>query len=65
MTAAAAVGIILAALLAALIVALSSIFGTREIIRRAKEAQDQAAHNNPLYQDSGRELTNPTYQDNI
>jgi hypothetical protein len=62
LTAAAIAGIIIAALIGAIIVALSGFFGTRELLRRAKLAQDQAAHTNPLYEAGSHELVNPTYK---
>jgi len=62
--AAAVAAIIVAAIIAAVLLSVSGFFGTKELVKRAKQAQDQAAHNNPLYQDSGRELTNPAYAGN-
>lgn len=61
LTAAAIAGIILAALVGAAIVAVSGFFGTRELIRRARAAQDQAVVNNPIYLDNLKERGNPLF----
>jgi len=61
LTAAAVAGIVIAAVVVGLIMAVGGFFGTKELIKRAKAATNQAAVNNPLYQDSGREMTNPAY----
>lgn len=65
LTASAIAGIIIAGIIGAIIVAVSGFFGTRELIKRARAAQDQAVVNNPFYQDGGKELQNPTYMGQI
>jgi len=61
MTAAAIAGIVIAAVIVAIIMAVGGFFGTKELIRRSKLAAGMAAQNNPMYQDSGREMSNPAY----
>jgi len=39
----------------------SGVFGTKTLIKYVKEASDQTAHSNPLYEGAENELVNPTY----
>lgn len=41
----------------------SSIYGTKELMKRARNAADQGAQMNPLYEDSKHEASNPFYED--
>jgi hypothetical protein len=62
LTAAAVAGIVIAAIIGAIIVSVSGFFATKELIRRARLAADQSAHNNPLYKASDHELQNPAFE---
>lgn len=61
LTGAAIAGIIIAAIIGALIVLGASSFGTYELVKRARDAKNQKTTDNPLYRDSGREMTNSAY----
>jgi len=60
--AAATIGlIIIFAVLLGAGIAASSVIGTRTLMARAKAADNQSAHNNPLFQDNEAEMSNPAY----
>jgi len=37
------------------------VLGTKTLIERAKGADNQSAHSNPLFEENETELSNPTY----
>jgi len=53
--------IILAAVLIGAGLAASGVIGTKTLIDRAKGANNQSAHSNPLFEESETEMSNPTY----
>jgi len=53
--------IIIACIIAAAAVATAGTLATRELIRRARAANSQGAHDNPLFEEDGQELDNPTF----
>jgi len=57
--------IIIAAIVGGVGVAASGIIGTKVLIDRAKEADNQSAHSNPLYQNNETELQNPAFSDAV
>ena len=59
--AAAVAGIVVAAIVVAAIVGISSSFGVRELIKRAKLSEDTGLNNNPLYEANDNEGTNPMF----
>jgi hypothetical protein len=61
LSAAAVVGIIIAVIAGIIIIGVSSFFGTKELVRRARLAQNQAPVSNPLYKPSDNEMVNPTF----
>jgi len=62
--AAATIGlIILGAVVAGAAVTASSVAGAKTLIERSKNANNQSAHSNPLYENGENELSNPAYQD--
>ena len=61
-------GGVAAAIAVAVVVAVAgvtagSIYGTKELMKRARNAADQGAQMNPLYEDSKHEASNPFYED--
>jgi len=42
-------------------IAASSVIGTRTLIARARAADNQSAHSNPLFQENEAEMTNPAF----
>jgi len=56
--------IILAAVIIGAGLAASGVVGTKTLIDRAKGANNQSAHSNPLFEESETELSNPTYAGN-
>ena len=61
-------GGVVAAVVVAVVVAVAgvtagSIYGTKELMKRARNAADQGAQMNPLYEDSKHEATNPFYEE--
>jgi len=42
-------------------IAASGVLGTRELIRRARGANNQSAHTNPLFQENEAEMSNPAF----
>jgi len=42
-------------------IAASSVIGTKTLIERAKGANNQSAHTNPLFEGNEAEMTNPAY----
>jgi len=53
--------IVLAAIIAGAAIAVSGIMGTKALIERARAANNQSAHSNPLFEGNNAEMTNPTY----
>jgi len=53
--------IILFAIIIGAAIAASSVLGTKTLIERAKGADNQSAHSNPLFEENETELSNPTY----
>jgi len=54
--------IVVACVIAALGISIGSTLLTRELIRRARAAADTGAVDNPMYQDNGREMSNPAFE---
>ena len=54
--------IVIACIIGAVAVAAGTTYMTRELIRRARAAADTGAVENPMYEDSGREMTNPAFE---
>jgi len=54
--------ITVACVLAGLGVSIGGTLLTRELIRRAKAAADAGAVTNPMYEDNGREMSNPVFE---
>jgi len=62
--AAASIGlIVLGAILIGAAVATSGVITTKTLIERARAANNQSAHSNPLFEGNNAEMTNPTYGD--
>ena len=61
LTAAAVAGIVVAAVVVGAALAASGVFGTKELIKRAANAQDQSAHSNPLFESNAQEMSNPAF----
>jgi len=55
--------IILAAVIVGAGITASGVIGTKQLIDRAKGANNQSAHSNPLFEDNETELSNPAYID--
>jgi len=53
--------IVIAAILAGALLTMSGVFTTKALIDRSKAADNQSAHNNPLFEGNETEMTNPTY----
>jgi len=53
--------IILAAVIVGAAIAASSVIGTKTLINRAKGANNQSAHTNPLFEETETEMTNPAF----
>jgi len=53
--------IILAAVVIGAGIAASSVIGTKTLIDRAKGANNQSAHSNPLFEETETEMTNPAF----
>jgi len=53
--------IILAAVVIGAGIAASGIAGTKTLMNRAKGANNQSAHSNPLFEDNDAEMSNPAY----
>ena len=58
-----AAAIAIAVVVAVAGVTAGSIYGTRELMKRARNAADQGAQMNPLYEDSKHEASNPFYEE--
>ena len=58
-----AAAIAIAVVIAVAGVTAGSIYGTRELMKRARNAADQGAQMNPLYEDSKHEASNPFYEE--
>jgi len=56
--------IIVGAVIVGAAITTSSVMGTKTLLNRAKNANDQSAHNNPLFEGNETELNNPTYAGN-
>jgi len=54
--------IVVTCIIAAIGVSVGSTLLTRELIRRARAAADTGAVDNPMYQDNGREMSNPAFE---
>jgi len=54
--------IIAACVIAAIGVSVGGTLLTRELIKRARAAADSGAVENPMYQDNGREMSNPAFE---
>jgi len=54
--------IVVACVIAAIGVSIGSTLLTRELVRRARAAADTGAVDNPMYQDNGREMSNPAFE---
>jgi len=54
--------IVVACVVAALGVSVGGTLLTRELIKRARAAADSGAVENPMYQDNGREMSNPAFE---
>jgi len=60
--AAASIGlIIIGAVVIGAAIATSGVLGTKALIDRARQADNQSAHSNPLYQNNDAEMTNPAF----
>jgi len=53
--------IVLGAIVIGAAVAASGVLGTKTLLERAKAADNQSAHSNPLYEDTDTEMQNPGY----
>jgi len=53
--------IIIACIIGAAAVTTAGTLATRELIRRARAANSQGAHDNPLFEEDGQEMENPTF----
>jgi len=53
--------IIVAAVVLGSAITASGILGTKALIDRARQANNQSAHSNPLYQNNEAEMTNPAF----
>jgi len=53
--------IIVGAVIAGAAVTTTSVLGTKALISRAREAYNQSAHNNPLFEGIETEMTNPAF----
>ena len=56
-------GIVIAVVVVVAGLTASSIYGTKELMKRARNAADQGAQMNPLYEDSKHEASNPFYEE--
>jgi len=56
--------IIIACIIGALAVSTAGTLATKELIRRARAAANSGAHDNPLFEQDGEELENPTFVGN-
>jgi len=59
-----AAGIAIACVVGAIGMSVGGTLLTRELIRRAKAAADSGAVSNPIYEDNGREMSNPAFEGN-
>jgi len=53
--------IVIACIIAAAAMTTAGTLATRELIRRARAANSQGAHDNPLFEEDGQEMENPTF----
>jgi len=53
--------IVIACIIGAAAVTTAGTLATRELIRRARAANNQGAHDNPLFEEDGQEMENPTF----
>jgi len=53
--------IIIGAVIAGAAVTTSSVLGTKALVKRARQANNQSAHNNPLFEGAENEMTNPAF----
>jgi len=56
--------IVIGAVVLGAAIAASSVLGAKTLIERSKDAGNQSAHSNPLYENNDTEMTNPAYQEN-
>jgi len=57
--------IVIGAILIGAAIAMSSVLGTKALMERAKAANNQSAHTNPLFEDNGKEMANPTFMEEV
>jgi len=57
--------IIIAAVVVGAAITASSVMGTKTLLNRAKGAENQSAHSNPLFEGNETELSNPMYTGNM
>jgi len=53
--------IILAAIIIGAAIATSGVMGTKALLDRARAANNQSAHSNPLFEENEAEMTNPAF----
>jgi len=53
--------IVLAAVIVGGALTTTSVIGTKTLLERARAANNQSAHSNPLFEDNAAEMTNPTF----
>jgi len=63
LAAAAVALIVVGAILIGATIAISSIVGTKALIERARGASNQSAVNNPMFEDSHKEMSNPVFEE--
>jgi hypothetical protein len=56
--------IIVACVIGAVAVSTAGTLATKELIRRAREANNSGSHDNPLFEEDGQEMENPTFVGN-
>jgi len=65
LAAAAIAMIVLLAVLVGGVLAASTIIGTKTLLERARAANNQSAHSNPLFEDNVKEMANPTFMEEV
>jgi len=65
LAAAAIAMIVLLAVLVGGVIAASTIIGTKTLLERARAANNQSAHSNPLFEDNVKEVSNPTFMEEV
>jgi len=56
--------IVLGAIIIGGSIAASSVIGTKILLERARAANNQSAHSNPLFEGNDAEMSNPTFVEN-